>query len=256
MHAFLDQTYACPDGIPLAFDLFRPDVEGPVPLVVCVHGGGWITGDKTDMRPEAAWLVENGFAAACPSYRLAPLHPYPAAVEDVHAFVAYVRANAEQYGVHAEKIGAWGISAGGHLASMLGAPAPSSAEGGRPSVQAVVDVCGLADLTYPHERHHEVSWGFLDQFMGVPFEGSEDRFKSASPVHAVTAGAPPFLIFHGDADDVVAVEQSDAFAERLRSLGVPVKYHRLAGELHALSDPAWTLAREEILSFLNESLTP
>lgn len=255
VHAFLDQPYACPDGIPLCFDLFRPDTEDPVPLVLCVHGGGWITGDKTDMRPEASWLVEHGYAAACPAYRLAPLHPYPAAVIDVHACVGHLNTQAEKYGLLPDRVAAWGISAGGHLASMLGAHVPGRPDG-RPAVQAVVDVCGLADLTRPREQHHEVSFGFLDQFLGVTYEGNEALFAEASPVHAVRADAPPFLIFHGDADDIVTVEQSDALASRLQALGVPVRYHRLPGERHALSDEAWTLARGHILAFLDETLHP
>lgn len=255
MHASLDQPYACPDGIPLCFDLFRPDTEEAVPLVVCVHGGGWITGDKSDMRPEASWLVANGYAAACPSYRLAPLHPYPAAVQDVHACVGHLRAEALRYGILPERIAAWGISAGGHLASMLGAPPPAEPDAQAP-VQAVIDVCGLADLTRPREQHHEVSFGFLDQFLGVSYEGHEALFVEASPVHAIRAGAPPFLIFHGEDDDVVAVEQSDALSARLQALAVPVQYHRLPGERHTLSDEAWTLARGHILAFLSETLHP
>lgn len=252
MQVLLDQVYASPDGIPLHVDLFRPNQDAPAPVVVCVHGGGWISGDRTDMRPEAQWLAQNGLAAACPSYRLAPLHPAPAAIHDVRACVDYLRVHAGRLGIRGDRLGAWGISAGGHLASMLGAVNGSAFE----PVQAVVDMCGLTDLTRPREQHHEVSWGFLDQFMAVPFEGNESLFEDASPLHCVQPGAPPFLIFHGVEDDVVAVAQSDALAKRLQEVGTDVEYHRLEGEKHALSDAAQSSARATVLRFLKEKLHP
>lgn len=252
MQVLLDHIYASPEGIPLHVDLFRPDRDEPAPIVLCIHGGGWISGERTDMRPEAQWLAQNGFAAACPSYRLAPLHPAPAAIEDVRACVDHLRKEAPRLGFRGDRIGAWGVSAGGHLAAMLGVVNGS----GFAPVQAVVDVCGLTDLTRPREQHHEISWSFLDQFMAVPYEGNESRFEEASPLHCVQPNPPPFLIFHGVDDDVVAIAQSDAFARKLGEAGAEVEYHRLDGELHAFTEAAQTAARGQILRFFSEKLIP
>lgn len=251
MQVLLDHVYASPDGVPLHVDLFRPDRGEASPVVICIHGGGWISGERTDMRPEARWLVQNGFAAACPSYRLAPLHPSPAAIDDVRSCVDHLRGHAPELGIRADRIAAWGISAGGHLAAMLGTVNGSGFE----PVQCVIDVCGLTDLTRPREQHHEISWSFLDQFMAVPYEGNESRYEQASPLHCVQPDPPPFLILHGVDDDVVAVSQSDALARRLEQAGAQVEYHRLEGEMHALSEAAQNTSRGRILRFLNEQLT-
>ena len=155
-----NQVYAEPGGIPLTFDFFRPD-NGVPPLLVFLHGGGWISGDKSMYREEAVWFAERGFACACISYRLAPLHPFPCAVEDALAFVRYARNEAEELQIDANRIGAMGNSAGAHLAAMLGV-LPDR-------VQAVADVCGITDLTNPRDVHLPIAMAFLEQFMNDVF---------------------------------------------------------------------------------------
>jgi acetyl esterase/lipase len=253
-----ERIYASPTGLPLRYDFFRPQTEETVPLVVCIHGGGWISGDPSDMYEIAQILVLNGFAAACPQYRLAPLHPYPAAVEDTQTFVRFARAQAEEWNVDPNRFASLGISAGGHLALMLGltnpvAPADWPRES-RSQVNAVVDICGIADVTAPRETHFDISRSFLDQFMAVPYEGNEDRFREASPLYHVTPDDPPMLVVHGEDDDVVPVAQSDALVEKLRNAGVEVEYHRLPGERHAFSFESYTQITQWILTFLKDKL--
>ena len=119
MVAALNQVYSSPGGVPLHFDLFRPDSREPLPAIVCIHGGGWISGEKEGMHDVALRLAENGFIAACPDYRLAPLHPFPAAVQDVQRCVRSLRARADTYGILPHTVGAVGNSAGGHLRATL-----------------------------------------------------------------------------------------------------------------------------------------
>lgn len=247
MRVLTDQTYAVADGVDLRFDLFRPDSDDVLPLVVVLHGGGWISGSKEDSRDLAISLAHQGFAAACPGYRLAPLHPYPAAVEDVREFVGFTRHQAADWGIDPNRIAVLGNSAGGHLAAMAGVS-------GEPSqrANAVVDLCGIADLTRPREQHFMIAWGFLEQFMGVPYDGHEATYQAASPLWQLQSGLPPFYVVHGEADDVVPVQQSDTFVAALRRLEVRVEYLRIPGEDHSFSRGSFPMIERGYVSFLRE----
>ncbi|MFQ3587852.1 MAG: alpha/beta hydrolase [Fimbriimonadaceae bacterium] len=253
----LDQPYPTVGGKPLRYDFFRPTIDETLPLVVCIHGGGWISGDKGDMGEVARMFAESGFAAACPQYRLAPLFPYPAAVDDVLSFVRFCRTQAEEWKIDPDRIGSFGNSAGGHLAAMTGLldHPPSEANGG-PSgrVDAVVSLCGIFDLTEPGERHFPISMAFLTQFLGSEFEGFESTWREASPLAHVDAEAAPFLVVHGSADDIVPVEQSRAFVKALEQAGVAVEYHELEGEGHAFGYPAWLEIQRWSTNFLEKNL--
>jgi acetyl esterase/lipase len=244
-----DQVYAEPNGIPLRFDLFRPDSAGLAPLVVCIHGGGWISGEKEGMHEVAQLLARRGFAAACPQYRLAPLHPFPAAVEDVLAFVTFARANSEELGLDPQRFASLGNSAGGHLAAMAGLSKYADSR-----VQAVVDICGISDLTDPHSQHFPVSLGFLEQFMAQPFEGNEELYRLASPLYQVEPNAADFLLVHGEQDDIVPFGQSVALQEALKKVGADVRLHILPNEGHALSWDGWKYTERALLEFLEEKL--
>ena len=245
--AIYDTTYASPSGMSLGFDFYRPDVVGPVPMVICIHGGGWISGDKSDMSEVAIGLASHGFAAACPSYRLAPHHPYPAPLDDLRSFVAYCREHAHDLGIQPDRIASLGNSAGGHLAAMVGLT-------GEERVNAVVDICGISDLSDPRADHFPISWAFLDQFMQVPYEGHEALYRDASPVCHVTKDAPPFLIIHGEADDIVSTEQSMRLASSLSNAGVEHELHLLPNEGHGFSYHGWAEIERHFLRFLHERL--
>jgi len=115
-----DLVFATVAGQELKLDLARPaEGEGPFPAVVCIHGGGWVGGSRSQMTRTIEVLAGRGYVAITPDYRLAPRHPFPAQVEDCKAAVRWLRANAGKYRVNPERIGAVGLSAGGHLSCML-----------------------------------------------------------------------------------------------------------------------------------------
>lgn len=258
MKRILDQVYSSKGGVSLRFDMLSPEGDGPHPLVVCLHGGGWISGEKSDIHEIVSLLAGQGFAAAAPQYRLAPLYPFPAAVLDAMAFVRYARENHQELNIDAKRIGSMGNSAGGHLASMLGVldrlpgeePETPSAR-----VQAVVDLCGISDVNDPRVQHNPIAWSFLEQFMEVGFEGNEDRYRLASPVSHVDSHAAPFVIFHGDADDVVPVDQSERMAAALRGHQIEVDYHCLPGEGHSFSYKSWPFIAQTAVQFLKRHLS-
>lgn len=242
-----DQEYAHQGSAALRYDAILPDAK-PAPAVVCIHGGGWVSGDRSDMHEIARFFAENGYAAFCPQYRLAPLYPYPAAIEDIAAFFRYLRSESEHLGILPDAIGVIGNSAGGHLASMAGFSADAD---GR--ANAVVNISGLADLTNMRETHPPISWDFLGQFLAGA--GPEDpQWIEASPIFRITSDAPPFLIFHGEEDDVVYPEQSKRLHEALLEAGVPSEMETLPGEGHSFTLDGFNHILRRSLAFFQERM--
>ncbi len=231
----------------LLFDGFLPESSERVGAVVCIHGGGWVSGDKSDMRPVAEYFAEKGFAAFCPQYRLAPLHSFPAAVHDCEDFIGFLRSNSEKYGVKSNRVFSIGNSAGGHLSTYL------AVNPGENQVNAAVDICGLTDLTNPQSNHPSISWDFIGQFLGVPFEENEAIWKLASPLFKVCAESSPVLIFHGGEDDIVWQQQSERLHGELLAAGVRTDLEILPGEGHSFSMQGFERILEKSVEFFNQS---
>jgi acetyl esterase/lipase len=246
----VDQVYREVSGVALRYDFMRPNSPERLPLVVAIHGGGWISGDKSDYRDMGIMLADQGFAVAIPQYRLAPLHPFPAATDDILAFARFCRTQDEFWNVNSAKMGAIGNSAGGHLVAYLGTELDPEA---RP--RAVVSLCPISDLTRPREQHFPIAWSFLEQFIPKNYDDAPADFEAASPLSRVHSEAATFLIFHGEADDVVPVSQSDALTLALEKAGVSVSYYRMPGEDHSFSGGAWPFIQTKAIEFLREQLS-
>lgn len=198
-------------------------------MAVYIHGGGWSGGSSHlgafYAQIESA-LVNRGITVASINYTLSGIAPWPAAIEDSTCAIRFLRAHAAEYQIDPARIAVYGDSAGGHLASMVGLTTPSDGfDGGQWSdqssgVSAVVDLFGPADLT-AKDWTTAAQRPVLAEF-GAPLGSASPALMRASPVTHVSAGAPPFLIMHGVADNVVPVSQSQALAARLRSVNVPV----------------------------------
>lgn len=218
-----DLVYKRVNDTALTLDLYSPKkVSGPLPVIVWVHGGGWRRGGKR--KCPAVALVPDGFAVASIDYRLSGAAPFPAQIEDCKAAVRWLRANAAKYNLDADRIGVWGMSAGGHLAALLGT------SGGVPElegsgdnmkyssrVQAVCDVAGPVDLLALTNLGPKRRFAIEGLLGGTP---EKDKATTASPLHYVSKDDPPFLIVHGEGDRVVPVEQSQRLYEELRKAGV------------------------------------
>jgi acetyl esterase/lipase len=215
------------------------------PGIVVIHGGGWLEGDRSSFATRKHGVPGNiedfaalGFVAVTINYRLSGEAPFPAALEDCQCAVRWLRAHAQDYQLDAKHIGAYGNSAGGHLALLLGMAGEPALDDGAPHrnessvVQAVVSDSGPLDLLY--QMRQGTLARVVGQFLGGPPEGERIAlYKKASPIHHVSAQTPPLLLIYGGADDQVPVETADAFVAALAGAGrKDVTYHRLAYVYH------------------------
>lgn len=211
-------------------DFYLPLETGgpPRPLVVWIHGGGWVNGTKTNGPSKP--LVRAGFAAASLEYRFSKQAVFPAQIEDCKAAIRWIRAHAADYNIDPNHIGVWGASAGGHLVSLLGTLGhdrrfdvgenldQSSA------VQCVVDSCGPTDFLHwgdpPLPSHVETLNSVVNFLIGGKVETHQEQAKAASPITYVDKNSAPFLIQHGDIDPTVPLQQAQLFDAALRKAGV------------------------------------
>lgn len=245
-----DISYSAPSVC--TFDLYLPEDSQTAPLIVMLHGGGWVSGDKSMYAQEARAFCSRGFACATIGYRLAPLDTYPAAIADCQRAVTFLHQNGKSLGFDPEKIYSMGNSAGGHLASMVGL-LDQDIESNTPvhRVNGVVAISPITDIRNPSESHFPIAHSFLEQFMGIYHEEDPDLWASASPITHVEAGAPPFLIFHGTEDDVVPITQSETFYQALKNQGNQAEFHQMEGEGHSYQLEAWEGMMVQIKDFLN-----
>jgi acetyl esterase/lipase len=232
-------TYTKVNKHPLKLDIYIPEnAPHPVPLVVYIHGGGWSALDKTEGF--ANFLLGHGFAVASIDYRLTQEEIFPAQVYDCKAAVRWLRAHASDYGYGADKIGALGDSAGGHLVSMLGVtgknPELEGTEGNpgvSSSVQAVADYFGPSNMLTIDPT---VADNAIPRLIGGQPSQIPDKAKKASPIFYVTSSACPFVIVQGDKDVVVNPQQSIDLNDALQKAGVDSQLYLIKGAGHGAND--------------------
>jgi acetyl esterase/lipase len=232
---FKDLAYGPSDANKL--DLYLPEkADAPTPLIVWVHGGGWLQGDKKG-GPATAF-VGKGYAVASINYRLSKEATYPAQIEDCKAAVRFLRANAKKYNLDPDRFGAWGGSAGGHLVALLGTTGDVKELDGKGDnldvssrVQAVCDWFGPTDLGQMGGSHDKPDSPEA-KLIGGPLQDNKDKVARANPITYVTKNAAPFLIMHGDQDKTVPPGQSEMLQEALKKAGVEVTYEVVKGAGH------------------------
>ena len=226
-------SYGSAGGTDLQLDVYQPPVAeaGPHPAVVLIHGGGWTSFDKSTMHGMGDFLARHGFVAFAVDYRLFSdgRNRWPAQLDDVQRAVRWVRANGAKYGIHTDRMGAFGHSAGGQLAALLGML--DTRDNSDPAlakyssrVQAVADASGPTDFTA--ERNPDGK-AFLAHFLGASYDEDPARWREASPAFDVHKGDAPFLIVHGTADEMVPISQSEELYQKLEAAGVPVSFVKL-----------------------------
>lgn len=276
-HDLLSETdipYGMGGDRPLFLDLLRPSGSGVSPrsAIIWIHGGGWASGSREN--PTDWELTAHGFVTISISYRFSDEATFPAQIHDVKAAIRFLRANAKRFGIDPDRIGLWGHSAGGHLASLAGVTGnlpELEGEGGSPgvssAVQAVATLAGPADFSGtrtddPAFFGNDTAAHSMLAKPAVADDAFLRRAALASPALHAHAGAPPHLIVHGDADTVVkpgeshrlsaAISDAGGQATLLEAHGVD---HRI-GRLLAHADPHGVTVLRHIIAFFECHLGP
>ncbi len=229
-------------------DLYLPPDATNLPLIINIHGGAFRMGNK-EMAVPFEYLAK-GYALASIGYRLSQDAIFPAQIEDCKAAVRWLRANASKYGLDPTRFAAWGHSAGGHLAAMLGTTGGvAEFEVGdyltvSSRIQAVVDYYGPTDFLQmdahrpPGGMEHDSAHSPESDLIGGPIQENKDKAARANPITYITSSAPPFLICHGDSDPLVPHHQSELLDAALKKAGVPVLLYTVKGAGHGrFADP-------------------
>ncbi len=242
--AYRDVTYQqLPGYIPQVVDIYVPATKGPHPLVLYIHGGGWVgghtrhSGALANFPAVLASLAAEGFVVASLEYRLSAEAKYPAQLQDAKASLRFLGDNAAKYRIDASRVGVWGGSAGGHLAALTALTCKDT----NLDPAAAKDVCVSAAVTW----YGVFDFGALasgreggvdsaaERLMGCTGRCAPETYALASPVSFVDAKDPPFLLIHGTEDKVVPIGQSYLAEAKFKAAGVPVQVLYLPGVDHS-----------------------
>ncbi len=253
-------VYGMHSGLALLMDVHQP-ARGNGCAIVYINGSGWHAPLGFDAEPlketplGLPWIdamCAGGYTVFAINHRAAPRFRYPCAVEDAQRAVRFVRHQAARFGIRPQRIGACGGSSGGHLVSLLGTlrgngdpDDPDPVNRADASVQCVVARAPPVDLT---RFVGTGGSGGVAGFIGMLVRGEADgayatehrTYREASPINHVSASAPPFLLIHGDADEIVPFEQSELMQAALQSVGVPAQLISIEGARHGPDFPGTT----------------
>lgn len=229
-------------------DLYLPEqAQAPLPLIIWVHGGAWLGGDKAQCPALVA--TRNGYAVASLNYRLSQEAKFPAQIEDCKGAVRFLRAHAREYNLDAQRFGAWGSSAGGHLVALLGTSGDVKELEGKVGdneefssrVQAVCDWFGPTDFLkigdFPSNLKHNEPDSPESRLIGGPILENREKAIRANPITYLTKDDPPFLIMHGDKDMTVPLNQSELLRDALQNAKMDVQYQVIEGAGHGFGGP-------------------
>ena len=238
----IDIVYGNIDGMDLGLDVYVPaNVDSP-PLVIYVHGGAWRGGSKDRGAPMQ--FVENGFAVASLDFRSTNDAQFPAMVHDIKGAIRYLRDHAGDFGYNSENFAITGSSSGGHLAALVGVtnghPDLEGTIGGHPDtssdVQAIISYFGASDLTTILSQSTPFGLGVrepaLEALLGALPEDDPETAKLASPVTHVDPSDPPLLLFHGDRDPQMPINQAHQLEGAYEALGLDVHFDPVHGAAH------------------------
>lgn len=231
-----DVTYLTANNMELKVDVYRPrPVTDPVPVVVYIHGGGWVNGSRAGAVLQTLPYLEMGFAVVNVQYRLARVSLAPAAVEDCRCALRWVVNNAKQFGFDTSRIVVTGHSAGGHLSlttGMLAASAGLDRECNGTDevpVAAIVNWYGITDvvdlLDGPNQKGYAVMW-----LGSMP--DREEVARRVSPLSHVRRNLPAILTIHGDADPTVPYSHAQRLDEAMKKAGAKHQLLTIPGGKH------------------------
>ncbi len=216
-------------------DIYIPPGDGPFPAVLMIHGGAWTTGSKGHMLAHARTVSDAGYVVMSINYRLAPKHKFPAQIDDCKAGVRWMRRNADKYKIDPKKIAAYGYSAGGQLACLLGTTdADDGLEGSdipadAPNTRVQCVIAGGAPCEF---RTTPKDGDFLSFWLGGTRGEKPEQYRLASPTAFATADDPPVFFFHGEDDRLVPRISPKSLQAALLEHGIKTEFHLVPGKGH------------------------
>lgn len=251
---------------PQIVDIYMPPrTAGPKPLILYIHGGGWIAGHTRhagamgNFPAALARLAGEGFVVASLEYRLAREAPFPAQVQDARAALHFLKSHAARYGIDPARTGVWGGSAGGHIAALtaltcgvsaLNAPDAAIAPG-EECVQAAAIWYGVFDVgALVASRPGGTDQG-INTLLGCTGPCTPGQLSAASPDTYIDPRDPPFLLVHGEGDKTVPVAQSHLAELALKQAGVPVQAIYIPGVDHSFIGGTPAQTRDATLKAVN-----
>lgn len=258
--AWRDVAYQqLPGFIPQVFDVYVPATKSPHPLVLYIHGGGWVGGHTRqsasfeNFPAVLAALAAEGFTVASLEYRLSGEAKFPAQLQDSNAALRFLRANAAKYRIDPKRVGVWGGSAGGHLAALTALTCRNTvldpAAASDACVQAAATWYGVFDFAGMTATPDGNAAGA--KLLGCEGACSAEQIRSVSPVAYIDARDPPFLLIHGDEDKVVPVAQSHLAEAAMRQAGAPVEAIYIPGVDHSFVGATREQTRAATLKAVN-----
>ncbi|NND54706.1 MAG: alpha/beta hydrolase [Gammaproteobacteria bacterium] len=259
-----------PQG-PMLLDVYRPaDYTGPpLPVVLFFYGGAFEMGNKHQLALyDVHTLPLDGFAVISIDYRLSDQAIFPAPLEDAANALRWIADNADEYKLDADRIGVWGMSAGGMLAALVGTVGGTDAGAigkilaAAPRVRAVVDYYGPSDFLQGDDHAPDgvdLNWAAADswpsRYLGDALANIPQQVAAANPMSYASTDDPPFLIVHGDQDEIVPLHQSELLHAALLDAGVDSELYVVTDGGHARGGEfgSETLHRKTV-AFLQEQL--
>ncbi len=230
----------------------------PRPLLVWIHGGAFMSGDKAENHAIGPELMTSGYAVATINYRLSGDAKWPAQITDCKAAIRFLRAHAKDYNIDPDRIAVWGSSAGGQLAALVGTSGSakkfdvgehldhSSAVSCSVDMFGPIDFEKMPQFTSPTSPEAKM-WGRATS-------EALDLAREACPITYLTKDTPPVLILHGDADTVIHISQSQLFHDAMKNARASGDFITLPGVGHS-HVAVWTKERERIMTFFNRHLS-
>lgn len=219
-------TYKVIDTVNLKLHIFKPldfDKNKTYNAIVFFHGGGWNGGNYKAFKRQSMYLASRGMIAISVDYRVKRVHgttPFDAA-EDAKSAMRYVRAHAKELNINPNMIAAGGGSAGGHLAAVCGNIEGLNASTDDLSVSAVPNALVLFNPVYDNSKR------------GYGYRAIEGRVDEISPLHNITKGAPPTIVYFGTKDKTTPVESSLDYEQKMKAVGSRIDLHLYEGAEHS-----------------------
>ena len=256
-----DVVYGHKDGMALTFDIFKPKRQNGAAVIFMVSGG-WISAwvPPATAMPRYEELLNKGFTVITLRHGSSPKYLIPEIVADVRRGVRFIRYNAKQWGIDANRIGVYGGSAGGHLSLMIGTASDNGDPNAKEEFLKETDRVAAVVAYFPPVDLRQITRGLnpppsgtvLDRFPALNFE--KEKAADYSPLLFVTPDDPPTLLIHGDKDDLVNISNSQIIFDAFKKNNVKTDFITIPGAGHGFRGDDAKRATALMVSWFEQTL--